>query len=138
VLEKAAVFRDGGQNVDVRGIAHDVLDRMGLTETIKKQNTTETGTVLVSGSGAVIAELPSDGPDGATAELEILHLGPYFTGEGVFTLRGHAGGTTVDCTELFTVPGWRLGEGLATLALPILRVGFARSLQALADVAAAT
>ena len=72
VLEKAAVFRDGGQNVDVRGIAHDVLDRMGLTETIKKQNTTETGTVLVSGSGAVIAELPSDGPDGATAELEVL------------------------------------------------------------------
>ena len=77
------------------------------------------------------------GPDGR-AELEVLHLGPYFTGEGVFTLRGHAGGTTVDCTELFTVPGWRLGEGLATLALPILRVGFARSLQALADVAAAT
>ena len=77
-------------------------------------------------------------PDGQHAELEILHLGPYFTGEGVFTLRGHAGGTTVECTELFTVPGWKIGEGLATLALPILRAGFARSLQALADVAAAT
>ncbi len=76
-------------------------------------------------------------PDGGHAELEILHLGPYFTGEGVFTLRGHAGGTTVECTELFTVPGWRLGEGLATLALPILRAGFAGSLRALADVAAA-
>ena len=50
-------------------------------------------------------------PNGHHAELEILHLGPYFTGEGVFTLRGHAGGTTVECTELFTVPGWRLGEG---------------------------
>ncbi len=36
------------------------------------------------------------------------------------------------------MPGWRLGEGLATLALPILRAGFARSLRALADVAAAT
>jgi len=72
VLEKAKAFRDGGQNVDVRGVAHDVLDRMGLTEAIKKQNTTETGTVLVNGSGAVVAELPSDGPDGATAELEVL------------------------------------------------------------------
>jgi 2-polyprenyl-6-methoxyphenol hydroxylase-like FAD-dependent oxidoreductase len=72
VLEKAKAFRDGGQNVDVRGIAHDVLDRMGLTDAIKKQNTTETGTVLVNGSGAVTAELPSDGPDGATAELEVL------------------------------------------------------------------
>lgn len=73
-------------------------------------------------------------PDGQRAELEILHLGPYFTGEGVFTLRGDARGTTVDCTELFTVPGWRLGEGLATLSLPILRAGFARSLGALAAV----
>ena len=44
----------------------------------------------------------------------------------------------MECTELFTVPGWRIGEGLATLALPILRAGFGRSLQALADVAAAT
>ena len=29
-----------------------------------------------------------DGPDGA--ELEVLHLGPYFTGVGVFALRGQA------------------------------------------------
>ncbi|MET0966914.1 MAG: FAD-dependent monooxygenase [Nakamurella sp.] len=72
VLERATGFRDGGQNVDVRGVAHEVLDRMGLTEAIKRQNTTETGTVLVNGSGAVIVELPSDGPDGATAELEVL------------------------------------------------------------------
>ena len=46
-------------------------------------------------------------PSGAQAELEILHLGPYFTGEGVFKLSGHAGGTTVECTEVFTVPGGR-------------------------------
>ncbi|MET0863110.1 MAG: FAD-dependent monooxygenase [Nakamurella sp.] len=72
VLEKANAFRDGGQNVDVRGVAHDVLDRMRLTDAIRKQNTTETGTVLVNGTGAVITELPSDGPDGATAELEVL------------------------------------------------------------------
>jgi 2-polyprenyl-6-methoxyphenol hydroxylase-like FAD-dependent oxidoreductase len=71
VLERAEAFRDGGQNVDVRGVAREVLARMGLTDAVKEQNTTETGTVLVDASGAVRAELPG-GPDGATAELEIL------------------------------------------------------------------
>ena len=77
-------------------------------------------------------------PDGDQAELEILHLGPYFTGEGVFRLEGHAGGTTVTCTEVFTVPGGPLGQLLARLALPALRAGFARSLDDFAALAAAT
>ncbi|MGM1057629.1 FAD-dependent monooxygenase [Saccharothrix sp. Mg75] len=72
LLERAAAFRDGGQNVDLRGVAREVLDLMGLTEAVRAQNTTETGTVLVDGSGGVVAELPSDGPDGATAEFEVL------------------------------------------------------------------
>jgi 2-polyprenyl-6-methoxyphenol hydroxylase-like FAD-dependent oxidoreductase len=72
VVERAPAFRDGGQNVDVRGVAREVLDRMGLFDAVKALNTTETGTVLVDGEGGTIAELPSDGPDGATAELEVL------------------------------------------------------------------
>ncbi|MEV4349772.1 FAD-dependent monooxygenase [Actinoplanes sp. NPDC049596] len=72
VLERTPEFRDGGQNVDVRGVAREVLDRMGLFDAVKAQNTTETGTVLVDANGKVRAELPSDGPDGATAELEVL------------------------------------------------------------------
>ncbi|EMD26473.1 FAD-dependent oxidoreductase [Amycolatopsis azurea] len=72
VLERATAFRDGGQNVDIRGVGHEVLAKMGLTEAVRAQNTTETGTVFVDGSGEVLVELPSDGPDGATAELEIL------------------------------------------------------------------
>ncbi|MFG2813396.1 FAD-dependent monooxygenase [Streptomyces sp. NPDC048410] len=71
VLERATGFRDGGQNVDVRGVARDVLRRMGLFDVVKGLNTTETGTVLVDGRGEVTVELPA-GPDGATAELEIL------------------------------------------------------------------
>jgi hypothetical protein len=74
---------------------------------------------------------------GDTAELEILHLGPYFTGEGVFRLTGHDGSTTVACTEVFSVPGGRLLEWLARLALPALRAGFARSLRTLAAIAEA-
>ncbi|MFD3975201.1 FAD-dependent monooxygenase [Streptomyces cyaneofuscatus] len=72
VIERAPAFRDGGQNVDVRGVAREVLDRMGLFDAVRSQNTTETGAVFVDADGRVTAELPSDGPDGATAELEVL------------------------------------------------------------------
>jgi len=72
VLERAPEFRDGGQNVDVRGVAREVVTRMGLLEAIRERNTTETGTVIVDEEGGGVAELPSEGPDGPTAELEIL------------------------------------------------------------------
>lgn len=68
------------------------------------------------------------------AELEILHLGPYFTGEGVFRLIGHDGKTTVCCIEMFSLPGGRAIEWLARLALPLLRAGFASSLRALGAI----
>jgi hypothetical protein len=71
------------------------------------------------------------------AELEILHLGPYFTGEGVFRLTGHDGKTTVACIEVFSVPGGRLVECIARGALPALRAGFASSLRTLAVIAEA-
>ncbi|MBD8729257.1 FAD-dependent monooxygenase [Frigoribacterium sp. CFBP 13707] len=72
VIERAPAFRDGGQNVDVRGAARDVLREMHLFDAVAARNTTETGTVLVDACGVVTAELPSDGSGGATAELEIL------------------------------------------------------------------
>jgi 2-polyprenyl-6-methoxyphenol hydroxylase-like FAD-dependent oxidoreductase len=72
VVERAPAFRDGGQNVDVRGVAREVLRRMDLFDAVKALNTTETGTVFVDEDGEVTAELPSEGTDGATAELEIL------------------------------------------------------------------
>ena len=71
VVERAPAFRDGGQNVDVRGVAKQVLERMGLTDAVRAANTTETGTVLVDTEGRVTATLP-ERPDGATAELEVL------------------------------------------------------------------
>jgi hypothetical protein len=71
------------------------------------------------------------------AELEILHLGPYFSGEGVFRLTGHDDKTIVSCVEVFSLPGGRPVEWLARLALPLLRAGFARSLRALAALAEA-
>ena len=73
-------------------------------------------------------------PSGGEAELEVLHLGPWFTGEGVFHLSGDASRTTVRATELFTVPGGALTNRLVGLALPVMRVGFAQSLKQLAAV----
>ena len=75
----------------------------------------------------------------AAAELEILHLGPYFTGPGVFRLEPRDdGGTLISCTELFELPGGALTETLARLALPAMRAGFRHSLARLAAVAAET
>ena len=75
-------------------------------------------------------------PTADTAELEILHLGPYFTGEGVFRLVGHERKTTISCTEVFSIPGGRLVRGQrASPCLPYARdsraacVGSARSLK---------
>jgi len=76
-------------------------------------------------------------PIADTAELEVLHLGPYFTGEGVFRLAGHEGKTTVSCAEVFSMLGGRLVEWPARLALPALRAGLASSLRALSALAEA-
>ena len=77
------------------------------------------------------------GPEGA-GELAVLHLGPYFTGEGSFSLAPDPVGTRMVCTELFSLPGGAVPEGLARAALPALRRGFALSLRRLAAVAQAS
>ena len=74
-------------------------------------------------------------PDGGHAELEVLHLGPWFTGEGVFHLADLGGRTRVSCTELVTVPGGPLPNRLVRLGLPLMRWGFQQSLARLAAVA---
>lgn len=72
-----------------------------------------------------------------TAALEVLHLGPYFTGEGAFRLTGHDEKTTVSCIEAFALPGGRLVEWPVRLALPALRGGLTSSLRALGEIVAA-
>lgn len=74
VLEKAPAFREGGQNVDVRGAGHEVIRRMGLEDAVKACNTGERGSVWVDEDNSVLAEFDADdlGDDGPTADLEIL------------------------------------------------------------------
>jgi 2-polyprenyl-6-methoxyphenol hydroxylase-like FAD-dependent oxidoreductase len=73
VVEKAPAFREGGQNVDVRGAAREVLRRMGLEAAAQARTTGERGTDWVDSGDRPIARFAVDDiGDGPTAELEIL------------------------------------------------------------------
>ncbi|MDO9377419.1 MAG: FAD-dependent monooxygenase [Nocardioidaceae bacterium] len=74
VLERWDGPREGGQNIDVRGLGRDVLDQMGLTDAVRAANTGERGTRFVDGRGRTVSEFPVDegDGDGPTAELEVL------------------------------------------------------------------
>ena len=74
VVEHAPAFREGGQNIDVRGPARAVLRRMGLDQAALDRGTGEEGTAWVDADNRVAARfLTADiGGDGMTAELEIL------------------------------------------------------------------
>ena len=78
---------------------------------------------------------PMSGVDGQPrAELEVRHLGPYFTGVGSFRLRGHETGTTVSCVELFDLLGGRVPDPVGRLLLPVLQRGLGASLKKFAAV----
>ncbi|CAA9371563.1 MAG: hypothetical protein AVDCRST_MAG75-115 [uncultured Propionibacteriaceae bacterium] len=71
-------------------------------------------------------------PGDGAGELEVLHLGPYFTGPGVFRVEPTGPrSSSVSCTEVFDLPGGRPVEAAASLMLPIMRAGLRRSLRSL-------
>lgn len=73
VVEKAESFREGGQNVDVRGSGREVLRKMGLEQEALNLTTGEAGTDWVDENNNVIARFAvKDIGDGPTAELEIM------------------------------------------------------------------
>ena len=73
---------------------------------------------------------PAEAGEDAPAELAVLHLGPYFTGEGSFKVWPDPAGSRLVCTEVFSLPGG--AERLLRPALPLMRRGFAASLVSLA------
>jgi 2-polyprenyl-6-methoxyphenol hydroxylase-like FAD-dependent oxidoreductase len=74
VIEKASEFRDGGQNVDVRGEGRKVLRLMGLEDAALAHGTGEKGIAWVDENDDVVAKIITEklGTDGPTAEMEIL------------------------------------------------------------------
>ncbi|UQA60564.1 FAD-dependent monooxygenase [Polyangium aurulentum] len=74
VVERAPEFRDGGQNIDVRGAGRTVVRRMGLEEAIRKRTTHEEAITFVDERNNVRARIGAEqfGGNGPVAELEIL------------------------------------------------------------------
>ncbi|MGC9665532.1 FAD-dependent monooxygenase [Planosporangium sp. 12N6] len=75
VVERAPALRSGGQAVDIRGAARDVVTRMGLMDSIRAHHTGTHGIAYLDGHGRRVATLGGDlfgDSGGIVAEIEIL------------------------------------------------------------------
>lgn len=72
VIEQSPGLRLGGQNIDVKGPAWEIIQKMGLAEKIKAANTTEVGIRFVNTDDKILAELPKENAISMTQEIEIL------------------------------------------------------------------
>ena len=74
VVERAPGLRPGGQAVDARGVAKEVIRRMGLDAQVRAARTVTAGAHSVDADGNVLETFSAedDGGDGFIAEIEIL------------------------------------------------------------------
>lgn len=74
VVERAPELRPGGQAVDARGVAREVIRRMGLDAAVRAARTDTAGAYTVDADGNVLETFRADddGGDGYIAEVEIL------------------------------------------------------------------
>ncbi|WP_229783416.1 FAD-dependent monooxygenase [Pilimelia anulata] len=74
VVERAPELRPGGQAVDARGVAREVIGRMGLDAAVRAACTDTAGAYTVDVDGNVLETHRADdhGGDGYIAEIEIL------------------------------------------------------------------
>ena len=60
VVERSPAPRPGGYKIDVRGRAMEVLDRMGLTEEVRRHHTDMRGGAFIDRSGRTVVEMDAD------------------------------------------------------------------------------
>ncbi|WP_206788339.1 FAD-dependent monooxygenase [Amycolatopsis sp. MtRt-6] len=74
VVERAPGLRPGGQAVDARGVAKEVIRRMGLDAAVRAARTETAGAHTVDADGTVLETFHAedDGGDGYIADIEIL------------------------------------------------------------------
>src|SRR5689334_22067335 len=74
VVEQAPGLRPGGQAVDARGVAKEVIRRMGLDAAVRAACTDTAGGYRVDADGAVLETFAADDDDGDgyVSEIEIL------------------------------------------------------------------
>jgi len=74
VIEQAPTMRPGGQAVDARGVAKEVIRRMGLESAVRAARTETAGAYIVDTDGNVVETHRADDHDGDgyIADIEIL------------------------------------------------------------------
>src|SRR3954471_411684 len=74
VVERAPGLRPGGQAVDARGVAKEVIRRMGLDAAVRAVCTDTAGAYNVDAEGTVLETFSADDHDGDgfIAEIEVL------------------------------------------------------------------
>src|SRR6266542_5896007 len=74
VVEQSPGLRPGGQAVDARGVAKEVIRRMGLDAAVRAARTETAGAHTVDADGNVLEtyRAEDDGGDGFIADIEIL------------------------------------------------------------------
>lgn len=72
IVERAESLRLGGQNVDIKGAAQKIAQRMGIEEEIRAADTGELGVLFVDENNVTKAALPKGESNLGTSELEIL------------------------------------------------------------------
>jgi 2-polyprenyl-6-methoxyphenol hydroxylase-like FAD-dependent oxidoreductase len=74
VVEVASALRPGGHAVDLRGAGREVVERMGLLDTVRAERVDERGFAYVDGRGRWTARMPADlfDGEGIVAEIEIM------------------------------------------------------------------
>jgi 2-polyprenyl-6-methoxyphenol hydroxylase-like FAD-dependent oxidoreductase len=74
VVEQSPELRPGGQAVDARGVAKEVIRRMGLDAAVRAACTDTAGAYTVDADGNVLEtyRADDDGGDGYIAEIEVL------------------------------------------------------------------
>ncbi|WP_310736044.1 FAD-dependent monooxygenase [Nocardia seriolae] len=74
VVERAPELRAGGQAVDARGVAKEVIRRMGLDAEVRAACTDTAGAYTVDVDGKVLETFRAedDGGDGYISDIEIL------------------------------------------------------------------
>ncbi|GAA4590668.1 2-polyprenyl-6-methoxyphenol hydroxylase-like FAD-dependent oxidoreductase [Actinoplanes octamycinicus] len=73
VVEKSRAPRPGGHAVDIRGVARQVVEWMGVREAIRDRQVDERGWMLVNARNRPMGRMPADafGGEGIVAEIEI-------------------------------------------------------------------
>ncbi|MGI5129623.1 FAD-dependent monooxygenase [Pseudonocardia sp. CA-107938] len=71
VVERSPAVRDGGYPIDLRGVAIDVVERMGLLDEVVAADIATRAATFVDDRGRIVASLAADRRDAANRDVEL-------------------------------------------------------------------